>query len=87
MNLFEFITVGVHKIKRRGDSRVTFQQPAKGNAIVTFLVSAEAAIQGAQSASLLCGSAKQSSLYFSNVIIARMRRIFEVRGGFCSKGP
>jgi len=23
----------------------------------------------------------------SNVIIARMRRIFEVRGDFCSKGP
>jgi hypothetical protein len=29
---------------------------------------------GAQSASQLCESAKQSSLYFSNVMIARMRR-------------
>jgi hypothetical protein len=45
MIFFEFITLGVHKIKRHGDSAVTPRQSARGNAIVTFSV---AALNGGQ---------------------------------------
>jgi hypothetical protein len=57
MNFFEFITLGVSKIKRRGHSGVTTQQSAKGNAIVTFSI---AALSGVLCEDVISGSARVS---------------------------